>query len=258
MPVAIVTGGARGIGAATAAALRSDGCDLVVFDRCADDPALTYQLATSEQLAATADAVGGLAIEGDVRNVDDLQQAVDAAIANFGGVDIVVAAAGVMVAGEPVWEIDDAQWDVLLAVNLTGVLNLARAAVPAMLKRPNPRVGRFVAVSSAAALKATPSMAAYAASKAGVIGLVRSLAADLANTGITANTVQPGSTNTHILDPSAAAYGLDSREQFAEHHIDNRLLDPTEVGATIAWLCSPAASAVNGAVIPADAGMTSR
>jgi len=181
-----------------------------------------------------------------------------AALEQFGGLDACVAAAGVLAPGRPAWEITADEWQITIDTNLGGVFNLARTAVPAMLERPEPRQGRFVAVSSAAALKATPQLAAYSASKAGVIGFVRGLAADLANTGITANVIQPGATRTTILDPSAAAYDLGSVDEFAAHHIDNRLLEPDEVAAAIGWLCSPAASAINGVVLPVDAGMTAR
>ena len=258
MPVGLITGAARGIGAATAVALAGQGWDVVLFDVCADDPALGYPLASPEELEATAARCGGEAVTGDVRSPADLGQAVDRARDRFGGLDAAVSVAGVILAAPHVWEMPDEHWHTVVDTNLTGTFNLARAAVPAMLERPEPRSGRFVAVSSAAALKATPRLAAYSASKAGVIGLVRGLAADLADTGITANAVLPGSTGTALLTRSAEIYGLDDPARFADHHVDHRIVTPEEVAAVAAWLCSEASAALTGAAVPADAGMTAR
>jgi len=258
VPVALITGAARGIGAAAAEALAAQGWNLVLVDVCGNDPAVGYPLASREELEASAQRCGGEAVVGDVRSAADLGRAVDVAVERFGGLDAAVGVAGVLIAAGRVWEMPERQWQTTLDTNLTGTLNLARAAVPAMLDRPAPRSGRFVAVSSAPALKAVPRLAAYSASKAGVIGLVRGLAADLADTGVTANAVLPGSTDTMLLRHSAEIYGIDAPTRFADHHIDHRIVGPGEVAAAVAWLCSPASSALTGAVIPADAGMTAR
>ena len=258
VPVALITGAARGIGAATAQALAEQGWDVVLVDVCRDDPGLGYPLASEDELTATAERCGGVPVVGDVRSVADLRRAVDRALERFGGLDAAVGVAGILTAAPRVWEMPEEQWHAMLDTNLTGVFNLATAAVPALLTRPVPRSGRFVAVSSAAALKATPRLAAYSASKAGVIGFVRGLAADLADTGITANTVLPGSTDTMLLTHSADIYGVDDPIRFATHHVDHRIVRPDEVAAAIAWLCSEASSALTGAVLPADAGMTAR
>jgi NAD(P)-dependent dehydrogenase (short-subunit alcohol dehydrogenase family) len=146
----------------------------------------------------------------------------------------------------------------LIAVNLTGVWRLARAAVPELLRRPAPRRGRFVAVASAAGSVGLPRLAAYAAAKHGVLGLVRSLAAELGPEGVTANAVAPGSTRTAALDASAAVYGLPDVEEFRTHHLQDRLLEPAEIAAAIGFLLSEAASGITGAVLPVDAGMTAR
>ena len=258
MPVALITGAARGIGAATSEALAEQGWNLVLVDVCENDPAVGYPLASRDELMATAERCGGEALAGDVRSPADLEQAAAVALERFGRLDAAVAVAGVLVPALQAWEMPEEHWDSQLDTNLTGVFNLARAAVPALLDAPVPRSGRFVAVSSAAALKATPRLAAYSASKAGVIGFVRGLAADLADTGITANAIVPGSTDTPILTYSADVYGLDDPVRFADHHVDRRIVTPAEVAAVVAWLCSPASGALTGAVVPADAGMTAR
>ena len=154
--------------------------------------------------------------------------------------------------GRPPTPSGTAQFD----VNVNGVRHLAAAVVPALLEDPAPRQGRVVAVASAAGLLGLPRLGAYSASKHAVIGLIRSLAADLAGTGITANAVCPGSTRGPMLDASAAVYGLSSPEEFASHQLVERLLEPAEPAAMIAWLCGPTSGGVTGAALPVDGGMT--
>jgi SDR family mycofactocin-dependent oxidoreductase len=250
--VAVVTGAGRGIGAATARALHADGWSLVLVDRCEDDPALPYALATKDELDAVARDTDASVCVADVRDQAQLDAAVARAVETYGGLDAAVAVAGGIAGGEA-WSMPEATWDVMLGVNLEGVWRLARAAVPAMLERGT---GRFVAVASAGGTLGLPLLSAYSAAKHGVIGLVRSLAAELGPHGITANAIAPGSTRTAMLDASAAVYGLTDVDEFASHHLLQRLVTPEEVAAAIAWACSPAASGVTGAVIPVDAGMT--
>lgn len=256
-PVALVTGAGRGIGAATARVLAEQGWNLVLVDCCDSIPGINYPLATEQELQAVASEVGGRALVADVRDRGALAAAVDTARDTFGGLDAALAIAGVVGATGLLWDVPEAEWTALWDINVTGVLNLASVAVPCLLERPAPRRGRFVAVGSAAAEKATTRLAAYSASKAAVVGMVRGLAADLGNTGVSANVVQPGTTDTAILAPSAAAYGMPAIG-FAGQHIDTRIIAPREIANVIAWLCSTDAAAITGAVIPADAGMAAR
>lgn len=257
--VAIVTGAGRGIGAATAVALADDGWSLVLLDRCADDDALDYPLATKADLDAVVERCGdAVGVEGDVRDQAALDAAVALAVERWGGLDAAVAAAGCVVGGTRAWEDDDGRWATMLDVNLGGVRRLARAAVPAMLERPEPRAGRFVAISSMGGSVGLPLLAAYVAAKHGVNGLIRSMAAELGPLGITANAVAPGSTTTAMLEASAAVYGLSDTADLVAQHLLARPLQPEEVGAAVAWLCGPSASGITGAVVPVDAGATSR
>ena len=143
----------------------------------------------------------------------------------------------------------------MLDTDLGGVINLARAAIPALLRRPAPRSGRFLAVASAAATRGLPMLAAYCAAKAGVAGLIRALAAELGETGVTANAVSPGSTDTPILAESARLYGLPGASSFAAQQPVRRLLAPDEVAAALAWLAGEDSGGITGAVIPVDGGL---
>jgi SDR family mycofactocin-dependent oxidoreductase len=261
--VAVVTGAARGIGAATVLALAADGWSILAVDSAAGDPALPYPMASPADLSGVVRRANeGAGVLGRVQSfVADVRDpgAVTAAVAEaehrWGGLDAAIAVAGVIAGGVPLWEVPLAQQQAVLDVNLGGVLSLARAAVPALLRRPAPRSGRFLAVASAAATRGLPMLAAYCAAKAGVAGLIRALAAELADSGVTANAVSPGSTATPILDESARLYELPGAQAFASQQPVRRLLDPAEVAAVLAFLASPASSGMTGAIVPVDGGL---
>ncbi len=257
-PVALVTGAARGIGAACAARLAADGWAVGLVDICADIDGLSYGLATRDDLDASVAACGphAVGIVADVRSGDQLATAVAETVAAFGGLDAAVAAAGVITGGSTLWETSEADWALNLDVCLGGVWRTAAAAVPEMLKRPKPRRGRFVAIASAAGLRAQPSIGPYSAAKHGVVGMVKSLAAELGARGITANAVAPGSTETDILRASAAVYHLDSTEEFAVHHVTRRIIAPAEISNAVAFLCGPDAASITGTVVSVDGGMS--
>jgi len=254
--VAVVTGAARGIGAALVRRLVVDGWSVVAVDVCADDPAVPYSLATRAELDGLAELGDVTTVVADVRDVDALAPAVAIAAATYGGLDAAFAVAGVIAGGAPHWDTSSAAEDAVLDVDLRGVLNLARVAAPELLRRPSPRSGRFVAVASSAAVSGLPGLAAYCAAKAGVAGFVRGLAADLRGTGVTANAIAPGSTDTAMLAESARLYGLSSVAEFAAQQPIERLLTPDEVAAACVWLASEEAGGITGAMLPVDGGLT--
>ena len=259
--VAVVTGAARGIGAATVAVLARQGYSVLCVDSCNDDPVLEYPLATVADLDAVVKLAndsgtgGAAAFMADVREVPMLEAAVAEAERHWGGVDVAIACAGAMGGGAPQWETSLEQERAIVEINLDGVMNLARVTVPAMLNRPAPRSGRFIAIASAGATRGLPMLAAYCAAKAGITGFIRALAVELGDSGITANAVSPGSTDTAMLAESARLYNLASATEFAAQAPQGRLLHPDEVAAVIAFLASRQSGAMTGAIVPVDAGL---
>jgi SDR family mycofactocin-dependent oxidoreductase len=255
---AIVTGAARGIGAATVRALAAEGWAVVAVDRCSDDPRLPYPMGTEDELRAVAAETGSDLVEpfvGDAGDPDAMARAVSRCEERFGGLDAVVAAAGVIAGGVPLWDMPPAQEEAVFDGTLRPAIVAARVAIPTMLRRPAPREGRYVAISSAAATRGLPFLAAYCAAKAGVNGLVRALAVELRGTGITANAISPGSTRTRILDESARLYALEAAESFAAQQPLERLITPEEVAAMVVWLTGGASGAITGTAIAVDGGL---
>ncbi len=260
MRVAMVTGAARGIGAATVDALCRQGYGVTALDLCSGGnvPAgVGYPFATPAELAAVAarwpDQV--LPVEADVRDEEALHIAVDATVDHFGRIDAAVAGAGVVIGGLPQWETPAEHLATLLDINVYGVWNTAAAVIPSLLAGRDPAGGRFVALASAAGDRGLFHLTGYSVSKHAVIGLVRGLAADLVGTGVTAVAVSPGSTDTAMLAATADLYGTTPAELAAHQHL-RRLLTPAEIAAAIALCCSPEGAALNGSVVHADGGFS--
>jgi SDR family mycofactocin-dependent oxidoreductase len=284
--VAIVTGAGRGVGAATIAALAADGWSVVAVDRCTPDRRLPYAMATERDLdeavaaaeaqARRADVERGpaavdlaadrgeapghrtdvvRAVVADATDGEALAAVIEGAEA-WGDLEAFVANAGVIAGGLPAWELPAEQQRALLEVNLESVILAGRLVTPSLLGRPRPRSGRFVAVTSSGATRGMSGLAAYSAAKAGVEGFVRGLAADLHGSGVTANAVAPGSTDTPLLAESARLFELPSPRDFAPRQPLERLLEPREVAATIAFLLGPGGNAITGATVPVDGGLT--
>ena len=261
--VAIVTGAGRGIGAATVAALTAEGWSVVAVDRAAPDRRLRYAMASERDLdavvAVAAERAGrddvARAVVADAADPEALAAVVEGAEA-WGDLDAFVANAGVIAGGLPAWELPAEEQRALFEVNLEAVMLAARLVVPSLLGRPRPRAGRFVAVTSSGATRGMSGLAAYAASKAGVEAFIRGLAADLHGSGVTANSVAPGSTDTPLLAESARLFDLPSPRDFAPRQPLERLLEPAEVAATVAFLLGPGGAAITGATLPVDGGLT--
>lgn len=257
--VVLVTGAARGIGAATVRRLVEAGDRVVAVDSCqGNEGEVAYQLATREDLDDLVTACGDQVVAhvADVRDRAGLQAGVDLALDRWGRLDAAVAAAAVIAGGRPLWETPGEALDLLWDVDVRGVWNTASVTVPAFLAGPDPQGARFVAVASAAASHGLFGLAAYNAAKHAVVGLVKGLAADLVDTGVTACAVSPGSTRTPMLAATADLYDLLAVDDFAGNQLLRRLLDPDEVAATVAFCCTREAAVLNGSVVQADGGFS--
>lgn len=259
--VALVTGAARGIGAATVRALVRDGYSVVAVDSCADQSSarpsgVEYPLASRRQLEELERAGEGkvFAAVVDVTDRAGLADAAHEAVQRFGRLDVAVAAAAVIAGGQPLWEMPEPHVRALWDVDVMGVWNTASVCLPYMLRADDPTGCRFVALASAAGHRGLYRLGGYTAAKHAVVGVVRALAADLVGTGVTAVAVSPGSTRTAMLDATAAIYQLETAEELAASQRIGRLLEPEEVADVVAYCCSASGALLNGSVVCADGG----
>lgn len=265
--VALITGGARGQGRSHAVRLAAEGADIVLVDACEDleTTAPHYPLASDEDLARTVEMVEAtgrrvIACKADVRSLADMENAVAQAMDRFGRLDIVCANAGIAVYGLT-WKITEAEWHDTLDVNLTGVWHTVRAAIPAIID--GGRGGSVILTSSAAGLKGVFNTAHYTASKHGVVGIMRTLANEVARYSIRVNTIHPTSVDTPMLEAAYHLFmpGIDNptREQAAAaFQTINALpipwVEPADVSNAVLWLASDEARYVTGVTLPIDAG----
>src|SRR5689334_22193365 len=238
--VALVSGGASGIGRAAATAWVAAGARVCIFDQSPD------------RLEETAAALGPdrvAAICGDVTEVADCERAVADTLARFDAVDVVLNSAGTGAIGR-VWEIDPALWDRVISVNLRGTFLLTRAATRWMVEQRRP--GRVVNIASTNATVPTSGHSPYCASKAGVVAFTQVAALDLAPHRVTVNAIAPGPVDTNLTAPLFSMPG--ARDEFLRHVPLGRMGRPDDIAGMILFLASPAAEWVTGQCFYVDGG----
>ncbi len=261
--VAFITGAARGQGRSHAVRLAREGADIICVDICADVKSIPYPLATPGDLAETARLVeqtGARVVTAqvDVRDPDSLAAAVDQGVEQLGRLDIAVANAGVCTIQR--WdEVDAAVWDAVIGINLTGVWNTCVASIPHLLAAGK---GSIILISSAAGLKGQPFLAPYVASKHGMVGVMRTLANELATHSIRVNSVHPTGVDTPMLVgmaglPERIESNPDVRSIFL-NSLPVDVIAPEDVSDAVLYLASDESRYVTGLTMTVDAGSTAR
>ncbi|RLV47458.1 NAD(P)-dependent oxidoreductase [Nocardioides mangrovicus] len=264
--VAFITGAARGQGRSHAVKLAEEGADIIAVDIAADIQSVPYPVASPEDLAETVRQVEALdrrivASETDVRNSKPLMAAVAEGVARLGRLDIVVANAGIWSYGR-MDEMSEQTWQDMLDVNLTGVWHAAKAAIPHLRTTGG---GSIVLTSSIGGLRGSENAGHYVAAKHGVVGLMRTLAWELARDAIRVNSVHPTQVNTDMIQNDvmrnlfAPDVEVPSQELFAERSQATHLLqipwvEPIDISNAVAFLVSDDARYITGVTLPIDAG----
>jgi (+)-trans-carveol dehydrogenase len=265
--VAFITGAARGQGRSHAVTLAREGADIIAADIAAQIDTVSYPMGTPGDLAETVEEVEALgrrivASEVDVRDYDALKAALDDGVARLGGLDIVAANAGILGWGAAE-QLSEQAWRDMIDVNLTGVWHTAKAAIPHLRATGG---GSIVITSSLAGLKGFQNAAHYAAAKHGLVGLMRTLANELAPDLIRVNTVHPGNVDTEMIHHQGLYHlfmpdheGEISREEAAPafqtvHALPIPWLEPVDISNAVLFLASDEARYVTGATLSVDAG----
>ncbi|WP_216893026.1 mycofactocin-coupled SDR family oxidoreductase [Nocardia alni] len=257
----LITGAARGMGRSHAVRLAQEGADLILVDICAPLPDIEYPLSTPEDLAETAELVeklGRRAVTAivDIRDATAMEIAVAEGAERLGGLDAAVANAGVLTAGTWVTTTPQ-QWRIVLDVNLIGTWNTCAAAIPHLLEHG----GSLVNISSAAALKGTPLHIPYTASKAGIVGLSRSLANELAAHQIRVNTVHPTGVETGMRPDSLFTLLTEVRSDLAPifgNAMPVAMVEAIDISNAVLYLVSDESRYLTGTELKVDAGVTLR
>jgi (+)-trans-carveol dehydrogenase len=265
--VALITGAARGQGRSHAIRLAEEGADIIAIDACADVDTVAYPMATVDDLATTGkhvEAAGRRVVtaQADVRDLAGLTAAVDRGVAELGRLDIVVANAGIL-SNAPAHELSEAAWQQMIDVNLSGVWRTCRAAIPHLIA--GGRGGSIVLVSSVAGLRSYAGVAHYVAAKHGVVGLMKTLAQELAEHRVRVNTVNPTQVDTDMIQ-NDSMYRLfcpdvesPTRQDFAAASAATILLpidwvEPVDVSNAVLFLASDEARYITGVTLPVDGG----
>lgn len=242
---AIVTGGTRGIGRAIAKSFLESGARVAIIGTNPEGVSKAVSELCAE-CGVPADAVAGRAC--DIKDTQAVQAAIDELVAGFGGkLDILVNNAGIT-RDNLVMRLPEADWDAVIDTNLKGVYNCIRACVRPMIRA---RSGRIVNISSIVGITGNAGQANYAAAKAGIIGMTKSVARELASRGITVNAVAPGFVETAMTD----ALPEHAREKLLGEIPMGRIAQPGEIAAAVLFLASPDASYVTGQVLAVDGGL---
>jgi (+)-trans-carveol dehydrogenase len=270
--VVFITGAAHGMGRSHALAFARDGARIVLCDACHQYSTVPYSLAQSEELASLASEIEQmgrpvLAAEVNVTDLTAMQALVGQAQRELGPIDILVANAGIY-SFAPSWELTEEQWDETVNVDLKGVWISCKVCIPHMLSRHS---GKIICVSSTAGFKGMANLAHYVAAKHGVLGLVKTLAIELAPYNINVNAVCPTSVDTAMLsnqalyDVFAGGPGpLATHEHMLELmnqlnlFSDRGLLSPEDISSVVLWLASDEARHLTGSALPVDAGYLTR
>ena len=268
--VALITGAGRGLGRACAQAFAREGARLVLLDVATDIPGVPYPMASRSQLLhteATCRSAGAsvLSVVADVRSPQAPCQAVDAALARFGRIDVLVNNAGIAApSGKPVHEISEDEWQLMTDIDLTGAWRMLKAVAPTMIEQ---RGGSIVNVASTAGMVGYRHFAGYVAAKHGVVGLSRAAALDLAPFKVRVNALCPGSVRDdaamegRMLAEIARALDVPVEEHeqtFLHGQPMNSLIEPADVAAAATWLASDESRQVTGTVLAVDGGFSAR
>ena len=268
--VALITGAARGQGRSHAITLASEGADIIAIDRCAPIDSVPYAMPTPSDLADTAKEVEKLGrrvitAEVDVRDFDGLTQAVDHAVAALGRLDVVSVNAGIC-SLSPALEMTQAMWSEMLDVNLTGAWLTAKATVPHI--QAGTSGGAVIFTSSDAGIRGQANLAHYVSAKHGVLGLMKSLAIELAPHDIRVNAVCPGNVDTpmivndtvlklflpHLDTPTRENAIKPDSGYVAANLFPVPWVDPSDISKAVLYLASDDARYVTGVALPVDAG----
>src|SRR6266550_4128420 len=270
--VVLITGAAHGMGRAHALAFAREGARLVLCDACRQYSSVPYPLAQPAELASLASEIEQmgrpvLAAQVDVTDLAAMQALAERAQHELGPIDIVIANAGVY-SFAPSWELTEEQWDETVNVDLKGVWITCKVCIPQMLSR---RSGKIICISSTAGLKGMANLAHYVAAKHGVLGLVKTLAIELASYNINVNAICPTSVHTAMLSnqalydvfaggPGPLATHDHMLELINQLNLfpDRGLLPPEDISSVVLWLASDEARHLTGCALPVDAGYLTR
>nr|WP_064569853.1 mycofactocin-coupled SDR family oxidoreductase [Gordonia sp. LAM0048] len=269
--VALITGAARGQGSALAQKFAAEGADVIAVDNCADIGTMTYPGGTERELEETARKVTGLGRRAvthvvDVRDLPGLREAVADGVAQLGRLDIVAANAGIS-GSAALRDMSEDEWEETIAVNLSGVWRTCKAAVPHVLD--GGRGGSMILTSSGAGVKGFANIGHYSAAKAGLLGLMRTLANELGADGIRVNSILPTTVNTPMIHNETLyrlfAPGVDeptgddlAAVTVAMHALPVPWVEPSDIANAALFLASDEARYITGAALPVDAGILVR